>query len=98
MVLIKVDSVRVDHFTVWSGERERETERERSGGRTDRECTCKLFARRKSGEFRREKKVQKREGWEGKVLVGVTENRRCNDSGQRRGGDRSGCLNQSGAA
>lgn len=30
MVLIKVDSVRVDHFTVWSGERERQ--RERGGG------------------------------------------------------------------
>lgn len=51
-------------------------------GGADRECTCKPFARqKKSGEFRREKKVQKREGWEGKVLVGVTENRRCSDQG-----------------
>lgn len=53
---------------------------------------------KKVGSFGEKRKVQKREGWEGKVLVGVTENRRCNDSGQRRGGDWIECLNQSGAA
>lgn len=95
MVLIKVD--RVYELTILlCGLEKREREK---GERTDRECTCKPFARqKKSGEFGREKKVQKREGWEGKVVVGVTENRRCSDSGQKRGGDWSERLNQAGAA
>lgn len=38
------------------------------------------FCQHERGSFGGEKKVQKREGWEGEVLVGVTENRRCNDS------------------
>lgn len=77
--MVLITGVRVDHFTVWSGERE--------GGRRGElieNAHASRLPDKKSGEFQRERKVQKREGWEGKVLVGVTENRRCNDSGQRR--------------
>lgn len=55
------------------------------GGRIEN-AHASLLPDKKSGEFQREKKVQKREGREGKVLVGVTENRRCSDSGRGGGG------------
>lgn len=56
------------------------------GGGVENAHASLLPDKKKSGEFQREKKVQKREGWEGKVLVGVTENRRCSDSGRGGGG------------
>lgn len=93
MVLINMDTVYELTILLCGLHRERKKEREGVDG-TNRECMQKLTAKHEKGSFGEKRKYSRAEGRVGgEVLVGVAENRRRKDGGERRGGDWIKCLN-----
>lgn len=95
MVVINTDSVFDSTVLLCGPQSWREVD-----GKPARKARKQLTAKHENGwwgEFWKEKELRQRGRVGGEVVVGVAENRRRKDTGERRGEDWIKCLNQLGA-